>query len=180
MPGYNSNVDLIQNMREMTALAAKLSEEFAAVEPSMETIFALRDDFENLEARTIEIVNNYETNIQNSQAEAQKIIDDLNVEVERIRSNIDELLNLSDNFESIADEIATLVQMKSTVDDLVTRMEELEKKGSFVVIHEGEDDIPVEERTAGNYYLRVTDQMVSGVIEGTVIRVSPAITMKVE
>ena len=50
--GYVNEKDLVQNMRRMTALAQQIVYEFKQVEPSMEIVYKLRDDFEDLADRT--------------------------------------------------------------------------------------------------------------------------------
>lgn len=108
--GYKETEDLVQNMRRMTALAHEIVVEFSKVEPSMQIIYDLRDDYLNLEERTIEIVNKYQNDINNTNQNAQQIINNLMEQTDFIRNNINDLLNIGSNFESIASQINVLLK----------------------------------------------------------------------
>lgn len=159
--GYVNEKDLVQNMRRMSALAQQIVYEFSKVEPSMETIYQLRDDFENLSERTITIVNNYEEAINKANQNAQQIINNLLEQTDFIRNNINELLNIGSNFESIASQIDVLLKTNETVVSLTEDFINLMASSGITFIQSGTDSwIEPKDRTKGKLYAEIRDTII--------------------
>ena len=159
--GYVNEKDLVQNMRRMTALAQQIVYEFKQVEPSMEIIYQLRDDFEDLADRTITIVNNYETAINQTNQNAQQIINNLLEQTDFIRNNINELLNIGSNFESIATQIDVLLKTNETVVSLTEDFINLAASSGITFIQSGTDSwIEPRDRVKGKLYAEIRDTII--------------------
>lgn len=154
--GYINEKDLVQNMRRMTALANQIVVEFSKVEPSMQTIYQLRDDFENLADRTITIVNNYETEIRHTNETAQQIISNLTQQTDKLRQDIEEILNIGSNFESIAEEIHVLLKTNETVVSLTEEFQQLVKSTGIEFIRSGDSSwVEPKNRVKGRLYAEI-------------------------
>ena len=154
--GYINEKDLVQNMRQMTALANQIVVEFSKVEPSMQTIYNLRDDFENLAERTITIVNNYENEIHQTNETAQQIISNLTQQTDKLRQDIEEILNVGSNFESISEEIHVLLTTNETVISLTEDFQQLVESTGIEFIKSGTSSwVEPRDRVKGRLYAEV-------------------------
>lgn len=161
--GYVNEKDLVQNMRRMTALAQQIVYEFSKVEPSMQTIYDLRDDFENLAERTITIVNKYETDISNTNQTAQQIISNLNQQMNTLQTNIEEIFNIGSNFESIAQEINVLLSTNETVIALTEEFSQLIESSGIAFIQQGTSSwVEPKNRVKGKLYAEIQNTINTG------------------
>lgn len=159
--GYLNELDLVQNMRRMTALANQIVVEFSKVEPSMTTIYELRDDYENLEERTLTIVEKYKSDIENFNQEMQIIINNLRSQSDEIMENIEELLQIGENFGSISEEINHLLSMSDQVIQMEAEIEELKAGLGIVEVTPGTDTwVEPANRKKGKFYAEIRNAMV--------------------
>lgn len=141
--------DLLQRLAELTAKTTEFIEKVDGIEPAMNTIYNLRDQMENLENRTITIVSQFQEQIFLKEDQADQIILDLNEEVQRVEDHIDDLLDLAEGFDSIVDEINTLLGIESRVQELEKYITSVENTSSTTVVGSGEEV----ERVEGNLYM---------------------------
>lgn len=141
--------DLLQRLAELTAKTTEFIEKVDGIEPAMNTIYNLRDQMENLENRTITIVSQFQEQIFLKEDQADQIILDLNEEVQRVEDHIDDLLGLAEGFDSIVDEINTLLGIESRVQELEKYITSVENASSTTVVGSGEEV----ERVEGNLYM---------------------------
>lgn len=141
--------DLLQRLAELTAKTTEFIEKVDGIEPAMNTIYNLRDQMENLENRTITIVSQFQEQIFLKEDQADQIILDLNEEVQRVEDHIDDLLGLAEGFDSIVDEINTLLGIESRVQELEKYIASVENTSSTTVVGSGEEV----ERVEGNLYM---------------------------
>lgn len=141
--------DLLQRLAELTAKTTEFIEKVDGIEPAMNTIYNLRDQMENLENRTITIVSQFQEQIFLKEDQADQIILDLNEEVQRVEDHIDDLLGLAEGFDSIVDEINTLLGIESRVQELEKYITSVENTSSTTVVGSGEEV----ERVEGNLYM---------------------------
>lgn len=141
--------DLLQRLAELTAKTTEFIEKVDGIEPAMNTIYNLRDQMENLENRTITIVSQFQEQIFLKEDQADQIILDLNEEVQRVEDHIDDLLGLAEGFDSIVDEINTLLGIESRVQELEKYITSVENTSSTTVVGPGEEV----ERVEGNLYM---------------------------
>ena len=142
--------DLLQRLAELTAKTTEFIEKVDGIEPAMNTIYNLRDQMENLENRTITIVSQFQEQIFLKEDQADQIILDLNEEVQRVEDHIDDLLGLAEGFESIVDEINTLLGIESRVQELEKYISSVENSSSTTIIGPDDDDV---DRVDGNLYM---------------------------
>lgn len=149
---YNEQKDLIQNIKELHAHVDKLGESVSQVEPSIEEILQLRDQFENLSNSTLEVIKKYESTLGEKTAEIDNLLIDCKSQFQQVTDDVESLVQLQVNFESIRGSIVKCLELSSTLADLV--------KGPFVLM-EGES-IPIKDRVPYKHYLKVTDSVAIG------------------
>lgn len=147
--------DLIQRFEQLVATCNQMIDRFQDVEPNIDVIYHLRDKFESLEQRTVSIVNQFQNEIYIKEDQADQIVNDLNNEVNRVQENIQDLLGLSKDFDSISEEINRLLEMDERTDVLEELVDELQ--GSTKVINPGPGEgYPIADRKPDSVYL-ITD-----------------------
>jgi len=148
--------DLIQRIKELSNKFNAIEKEFADIGPAMETIISIRDQLHNIEQRTISIVDQFQDQIFGMEDKADQIIIDLNKEVSRIETHIDELLGLAENFGDIADEIKELLQLSDKVNDLQKTLDSMDGGGTS--ISKPGENVPLEDRKDGQLYIDVKEE----------------------
>lgn len=149
---YSEEKDLIQNVKDLYAQVDKLGKSVSQVEPSIEEILQLRDQFENLRDTTLGVIEEYESTLENKTAEIDNLLIDCKSQFQQVTDDVEALVQLQVNFESIRGAIVKCLELSSTLADLV--------KGPFVLM-EGES-IPIENRVPYKHYLKVTDSVTIG------------------
>lgn len=147
--------DLIQRIKELSGKFDEIEKSFAGIEPAMTTIYSIRDQLHNIESRTISIVNQFQEQIYGMEDKADQIIIDLNKEVTRIETHIDDLLGLAENFGDIADEIKELLKLSDKVSDLQKTLDAMDGGGTSV--GKPGENVPIEDRKDGQLYVDVKD-----------------------
>ena len=145
--GIDITKDLIQRIKELSNKFDTIEKEFADIGPAMETIIAIRDQLHNIEQRTISIVDQFQDQIFGMEDKADQIIIDLNKEVTRIETHIDDLLGLAENFGDIADEIKELLKLNDKVTDLQKTLDSMDGGGTSV--SKPGENVPLGERKDG-------------------------------
>ena len=149
--------DLLQRLAELTAKTTEFIEKVDGIEPAMNTIYNLRDQMENLENRTITIVSQFQEQIFLKEDQADQIILDLNEEVQRVEDHIDDLLGLAEGFDSIVDEINTLLGIESRVQELEKYITSVENSSSTTIIGPDDDDVDHTASSLNSRSVRSTD-----------------------
>lgn len=149
---YSEQKDLIQNVKDLYAQVEKLGSSVSQVEPSIEEILKLRDQFENLSNQTLGVIKEYESTLENKTAEIDNLLIDCKSQFQQVTNDVEALVQLQVNFESIRGSIVKCLELSSTLADLV--------KGPFVLM-EGES-IPIKDRVPYKHYLKVTDSVAIG------------------
>lgn len=148
--------DLIQRIKELSNKFNTIEKEFADIGPAMETIISIRDQLHNIEQRTISIVDQFQDQIFGMEDKADQIIIDLNKEVSRIETHIDDLLGLAENFGDIADEIKELLKLSDKVNDLQKTLDSMDGGGTS--ISKPGENVPLEDRKDGQLYIDVKEE----------------------
>lgn len=173
--GYLKEQDLIQNMRNMVKIADDLKTAFSQVEPSMETIFSLRDQFEELSTETIQIVNDYKESVDSEKQRSDEILTEAQEQVQRVREDIDRLLSFEESFQEIADKVDQVLAMKDQLDLLLQKIED----ATSLIVMDKDSYIEPEDRQPNKFYINITDEMRT-ITTGDSVVVSPTISMKIE
>lgn len=153
--------DLVQRFESLVATCNQMIDRFQTVEPNIDVIYKLKDQFVELEHRTVSIVNQFQSEIFVKEDQADQIILDLNVEVNRIQENIQDLLGLSTSFDSIAEEITRLVQMDGQVATLEEKVAQLEGSTKMVKPAVG-SNVPVDKRKNDSLYIITSKETGTG------------------
>ncbi len=177
MSAYRNDRDLIQNMREMQRIAAEIDRIFQKCEDNIDEIFNLRDQFADLESRTIKIVEEFEKKITEQSDNADALIAGYKEQLETLTKRIEELMGITEDFESIANQVQELLGLRDTVNELTKKVEALSGKSGIIVIPKGEN-IPIEERKEGTVYFQVTEERTS-LTDETILVVSPNMGLEV-
>lgn len=154
--GIDITKDLIQRIKELSSKFDTIEKEFADIGPAMETIISIRDQLHNIEQRTISIVDQFQDQIFGMEDKADQIIIDLNKEVTRIETHIDDLLGLAENFGDIADEIKELLKLNDKVTDLQKTLDSMDGGGTSV--SKPGENVPLGERKDGQLYVDVKEE----------------------
>lgn len=146
---YNEQKDLIQNIKDLYVHVDKLNESISQVEPSIEDILQLRDQFENLSNTTLGVIQKYESTLDEKTDEINNLLINCKSQFKQVTDDVEALVQLQVNFESIRDSIIRCLELSSTLADLV--------QGPFILM-EGES-IPIKDRVPYKHYLKVTDSV---------------------
>ena len=149
---YNEQKDLIQNIKDLYAHVDELNESVSRVEPSIEDILRLRDEFENLSNSTLEVIKQYESTLDEKTDEFNTLLIDCKSQFKQVTNDVEALVQLQVNFDSIRDSIVRCLELSATLADLV--------QGPFILM-EGES-IPIKDRVPYKHYLKVTDSVAIG------------------
>lgn len=177
---YDDGLDLIQNMKAMTTLVDELKVAFSEVEPSMDVIFELRDNFEHLSVETTTIINNYKETIVNKSEEADTMIKDCEAKFEQITNDIEALVDLEANFATIKDKVDECLTIREELVHIDDRIQEIvDNSTGFVWMRDSSEFVPIDQRKESKFYLNVTDS-VEIIGKGTKIIVNPSMAMVIE
>ena len=146
--------DLIQRVRELASKVDEMIKEFAEVEPNITIVRNISDELKDLESKSITVVNQFKEQIYLKEDEADKIIVQLNQEVQRVEDHINDLLGLAENFGQIADEIQSLLQLRDRVDAMGNTLDSLIGAAKIVPIQAG-SSVPVTDRKSDSVYLNI-------------------------
>lgn len=149
---YNEQKDLIQNIKDLYLHVDELNESVGRIEPSMEDILRLRDEFENLSDSTLAVIKQYESTLDEKTSEYNNLLIDCKSQFQQVTNDVEALVQLQVNFESIRDSIVKCLELSATLADLV--------QGPFILM-EGES-IPIKDRVPYKHYLKVTDSVAIG------------------
>lgn len=161
---YSEELDLIQNVKNLSNEIAEMTKSFGEIEPSMNQILEMRDQFQELHDSTVAVIDNYQKTLDDKSSEMDELLENCRSQFKQVTDDVESLVNLEVNFESIKDKIETCINLSDTLTGLL--------EGSIVFMTP-DNIVPIDDRLPYKRYLEITDSVsISGSIGG-VLKVSP-------
>lgn len=151
---YSEEKDLIQNVKELRALVDSMSSEFSQVQPSIDEILALKDDFEHLAGQTTFTIKMYEDTLAARDADYKSLLENCRSQFKQVTDDVESLVNLEVNFNQIKEQLVTCLELSEHIQNLV--------KGPFVLMKNEHEYVEIDERIPYKHYLKVIDSLEIG------------------
>jgi hypothetical protein len=148
---YSEEKDLIQNVKDLAASVEEMCQEFSQVQPSITEVLALRDEFTELADKTTGVIDQYESTLNEKNEEYGALLDDCRSQFKQVTNDVESLVNLQVNFESIKDNIEKCLALSNTVASLT--------EGPFVLMEGDDGYVEVADRLPYKHYLKVVDSI---------------------
>lgn len=143
---YSEELDIIQNMKNLSKEVSDALATLSQVEPSIQEILQLKDQFQNLSDSTLEVVNEYEDKLESVSGELQDLLTNARSQFKQVTDDVEALVNLEVDFASIKDKITNCLELNDTLVGLLS--------GTTVMMN-SDNIVPVEARKPYNRYFEV-------------------------
>lgn len=154
---YKEEKDLVQNCKDLFETVETMGNKFNTIQPSMDRILTLRDEFESIASQTTATIALYKTELNNSKSQYQALMTTAQSQIRQVTGDIQSLVNLQVNFADIKDKILQCLSLVTTVNEVV--------KGPFILMQPGHI-VPKEQRVQYKHYLRVVNSVNIGALTG--------------
>jgi DNA repair ATPase RecN len=144
--GYSEELDIIQNMKNLSDEVSNALESLSEVQPSIDEILELKGQFQELSKSTLDVVNQYQETLDNTSIEIQDLLADAKSQFKQVTDDVESLVNLEVDFESIKDKITDCLDLNNTLADLLS--------GTTVYMR-SDDIVPVSQRKQYKTYYEV-------------------------
>lgn len=148
---YSEELDIIQNMKNLSQEVSDALATLSQVEPSIQEILQLKDQFQNLSDSTLEVVNEYEDKLESVSGELQDLLTNARSQFKQVTDDVEALVNLEVDFVSIKDKITNCLELNDTLVGLLS---------GTTVMMSSDNIVPVEERKPYNRYFEVLSSTV--------------------
>lgn len=148
---YSEELDIIQNMKNLSQEVSDALAALSQVEPSIQEILQLKDQFQNLSDSTLEVVNEYEDKLESVSGELQDLLTNARSQFKQVTDDVEALVNLEVDFVSIKDKITNCLELNDTLVGLLS---------GTTVMMSSDNIVPVEERKPYNRYFEVLSSAV--------------------
>jgi hypothetical protein len=138
-------------VKDLAESVDKMCQEFSEVQPSISEVLELRDEFANLADKTTGVIEQYESTLTEKDAEYQALLEDCRSQFKQVTNDVESLVSLEVNFDSIKDKIEKCLQLSNTIVSIT--------EGPFVLMDGDDGYVPVEDRLSYKHYLRVVDSI---------------------
>ena len=160
---YSEELDLIQNVKNLSNEVAAMTKSFGEIEPSMDQILEMKDQFQNLHDSTVAVINEYQKTLDDKSGEMDELLENCRSQFKQVTDDVESLVNLQVNFESIKGKIETCIELSDTITGLL--------EGSIVFMTP-DNIVPVKDRLPYKRYLEITDSVKLSSTSG-LLKVSP-------
>ena len=117
---YSEELDIIQNMKNLSKEVSDALNTIDQVQPSIDEILELKDQFQNLSDSTLEVVNKYEDQLESISGELNNLLIDTKSQFKQVTDDVEALVNLEVDFESIKEKITGCLELNDTIGDLLS------------------------------------------------------------
>lgn len=148
---YSEELDIIQNMKNLSQEVSDALATLSQVEPSIQEILQLKDQFQNLSDSTLEVVNEYEDKLESVSGKLQDLLTNARSQFKQVTDDVEALVNLEVDFVSIKDKITNCLELNDTLVGLLS---------GTTVMMSSDNIVPVEERKPYNRYFEVLSSTV--------------------
>lgn len=160
---YSEELDLIQNVKNLSDEFATIMAKYDEIEPSMNQIFELRDQFQDLRDSTLAVIEEYQDELDMKTNEMDNLLESCRSQFKQVTDDVEALVNLEINFNEIRDKIETCIALSDGVTGLL--------EGSIILMTP-DNIVPVENRQPYKRYLEITDSTKFSTIS-SMLKVSP-------
>ena len=145
--GYSEEKDLIQNVKDLESQIEGMLSKFSEVEPSINEMLELKEQFENLKESTLSIIDKYDNTLENKTQEMNDLLESCRSQFKQVTNDVESLVNLQVNFTDIEDKINRCLSLSTDVTNLVS--------GPFVMMNGSSGYVKPTDRLPYKYYLNV-------------------------
>lgn len=162
---YSEELDLIQNVKNLSGEIADMVSSFSKIEPSMNQILEMKKEFQDLHDSTVAVIEKYDSTLTEKTSEIDDLLENCRSQFKQVTDDVESLVNLQVNFESIKDKITFCIELSDTIIGVL--------EGSIVLMT-SDAIVPVNSRVPYKRYLEITDSVdIGGVGENKTYKVSP-------
>lgn len=161
---YSEELDLIQNVKNLSDEIADMINSFGKIEPSMNQILEMKKEFQDLHDSTVAVIEKYDSTLTDKTSDMNNLLESCRSQFKQVTDDVESLVNLQVNFESIKDKITSCINLSETITGLL--------EGSIIFMTP-DNIVPVNERLPYKRYLEITDSVnIEGSVSGSYV-VSP-------
>lgn len=117
---YSEELDIIQNMKNLSEEVSNVLETISLVQPSIDEILLLKDEFQNLSDSTLAVIEQYETKLSESSTQIEDLLINARSQFKQVTDDVEALVNLEVDFESIKDKILECLDLNDTLTDMLS------------------------------------------------------------
>ena len=117
---YSEELDIIQNMKNLSEEVSNVLETISLVQPSIDEILLLKDEFQNLSDSTLAVIEQYETKLSESSTQIGDLLINARSQFKQVTDDVEALVNLEVDFESIKDKILECLDLNDTLTDMLS------------------------------------------------------------
>lgn len=161
---YSEELDLIQNVKNLSDEIADMVNSFGKIEPSMNQILDMKKEFQDLRDSTVAVIEQYDASLDEKTKEMNDLLESCRSQFKQVTDDVESLVNLQVNFESIKDKITSCVELADTFAGLM--------EGSIIYM-KPDNIVPVKNRLPYKRYLEITDSVKIEGSTNTMYIVSP-------
>ena len=133
---YSEELDIIQNMKNLSVEVSNSLSKLSEVKPSLDELNDLKNQFQNLESSTIEVINRYSDDMKNNQSEYERLLSDARSQFNQVTNDVEALVNLEVDFEDIKDKIEKCLEINDNIFDATTGLKIMMTSDNIVPVSE--------------------------------------------
>lgn len=145
---YSEELDLIQNVKNLSNEVGAVLDLVGDVEPSIDQILELKEQFQNLSDNTLAVIDRYQVTLDEKSSEIVDMLESGRSQINQVTDDVEALVNLEVDFASIKSKIENCLDFSNSIIDLMTN-------GVNVLMTSGQI-VPVNQRVSYRRYLEVT------------------------
>lgn len=143
---YSEELDIIQNMKNLSKEVADALATLDDVQPSIDEILELKDQFQDLSDSTLAVIEKYESKLEEDSEKLTDLYNSARSQFKQVTDDVEALVNLEVDFESIKTKIEACLDLNETLTDLLS---------GTTVFMTSEDIIPEADRKPYKRYLEI-------------------------
>lgn len=161
---YSEELDLIQNVKNLSKEFSEMVDSFGKIEPSMKEILELKDQFQELHDSTVAVIDKYQGTLDDKTKEMDDLLESCRSQFKQVTDDVESLVNLQVNFVTIKDKIESCIELSNTITGML--------EGSIVLMTP-DNIVPVSQRLKYKRYLEVTESVELPKGHDGMLKVSP-------
>ena len=146
---YLEEKDLIQNVKDLRLKVDEMVSAFETVQPSIDEILDLKDQFNTLAEKTITVIKMYETSLAHNDEQYRDLLENCKSQFKQVTSDVESLVSLEVNSTDIKARIEECLELSKHMTQLV--------EGPVVLMKDRESFVEIKDRLPYKRYHNVTD-----------------------
>lgn len=159
---YNDLYDLIQNQRILAEQVWGINADYEKIKEDIEFAKTLETRINELDTTLTTTLAEFDQKISQSDDEFKKSVEDLKAVADELKKNAESFANIAtstQDFAVLLDELYYIKSFRTSWDDVMARIAELELQCNSIIIMEKGHEVPVEERRDHILYGKITDEL---------------------